>query len=216
MIFNYFSHLRKQFWMFLFFLLLFSLNVCALGRASQPSEDLIFQVRLKGGPSLGNPHAAVTLVEFTDFECPFCALVQPTLNEILKRYPNDVRLVFKNFPLSMHRNAKRAHLAALCAEEQGKFWEYRNYLFQNQKHLASEDLIRYADELGLSQKSFEACLSQEKYASKIQDDLKEALAIGVQGTPAFLINGRLLSGAQPYSGFEKMIEEELELNRKPS
>ncbi|MBI4372198.1 MAG: DsbA family protein [Candidatus Omnitrophica bacterium] len=173
------------------------------------SDDLVFSIRLKGGPATGNPKAPVTIVEFTDFECPFCAAVQPTLREILANYPDDVRLVFKNLPLPMHRKAKQAHLAAMCADEQGKFWEYRNLLFQNPQRLDKDDLLKRADQAGLSRESFDTCLAQEKYASKIEEDLTEALEMGIQGTPAFMINGKLYSGAQPYDFFEQVIEKEL-------
>ena len=157
----------------------------------------------------GSKTAPVTIVEFTDFECPFCGAVQPALQQVLQQYPNQVRLVFKNYPLQFHRNAKRAHLAAMCAEEHGKFWEYRNHLFQNQRALQKSDLLRYAEGLGLNLDSFQRCLEEEKYLPRIQEDFKEGLQLGVHGTPAFFINGRLFSGAQPFPAFQEAIEDEL-------
>ena len=114
----------------------------------------------------------------------------------------------------MHSDARGAHLASLCAEEQGKFWEYRDRLFQNQRALKKADLLRYAEELGLTMEPFRSCLESGKYQSRIDQDLEEAFSLGVQGTPAFFINGRFLSGAQPFSEFEQVIEEELNATRK--
>lgn len=166
-------------------------------------------IRIEGSPTTGSKTASVTIVEFTDFECHYCGAVQPTLRQVLQQYPNQARLVFKNYPLRFHRNAKRAHLAAMCADEQGKFWEYRNHLFQNQRALQKSDLLRYAEVFGLDIDSFQNCLEEEKYMSKIQDDFKEGLSLGVTGTPAFFINGRLLPGAQPFPVFQAVIEDEL-------
>ncbi|MBI4358140.1 MAG: DsbA family protein [Candidatus Omnitrophica bacterium] len=166
-------------------------------------------VSIENSPTAGSPRASVTLVEFTDFECPFCGFVQSTIQKIRAQYPDEVRLVFKNFPLPAHRNAHRAHLAALCAEEQGQFWEYRGRLFQNQRALRRDDLVRHASELKLDIESFTRCLDQEKYAPKIEADFKEGLDLGIQGTPAFFVNDRPLSGAQPFSAFKRLIDEEL-------
>ncbi|MBI4368178.1 MAG: DsbA family protein [Candidatus Omnitrophica bacterium] len=161
------------------------------------------------GLAYGDPKAPITIVEYTDFECPFCGSVQPALQEVLRQYPGQVRLVFRNFPLPMHRHARQAHTAAMCANEQGKFWEYRNHLFQNQRALEREKLVGYAKKFGLSAEKFESCMDENRYQSTIDQDIEEGLAAGVQGTPAFLINGKLLTGAQPFLAFQRIIEKEL-------
>ena len=181
---------------------------CVTGVAKEP-EPLRLPVEIRGSPVRGNPNAPVTIAEFTDFECPFCAMAQSSLQEIFERYPDQVKLVFKNFPLPSHRNARQAHLASLCASEQGKFWEYRNELFAHQRALRRDDLLDYAKKLELNLGTFESCMDQSRYASVIEQDVQEGLALGMHGTPTFLINGRPLSGAQPFSSFQQLIEEEL-------
>ncbi|MBI1977131.1 MAG: DsbA family protein [Candidatus Omnitrophica bacterium] len=187
-------------------LTLFPLN----GFAKKKSKDVFrFPVDIKESPVQGNPKAPVTIVEVSDFQCPFCGMVQPTLKQIQERYPNEVKLSFKHFPLSMHPDAELAHSASLCAAGQDKFWEMRSILFENQRALKRDDLIRYANQLGLEAESFTKCLDEGKYLSKIEEDREEILQYGIQGTPAFYVNGRLLSGAQPYGAFEEIIEDEL-------
>ena len=178
---------------------------------AKKSKVFRFPVDLEGSPATGNPKAPITIVEASDFECPFCSMAQSTLREVQERYPNQIKLVFKHFPLAFHEHALQAHLAATCAEEQGKFWEYRKILFENQRALHKENLIRYAQELGLNVESFVGCLEQEKYRSKIEEDREEVLGYGVQGTPSFFVNGRLLPGAQPFGSFQQVIDEELQL-----
>ena len=191
--------------------LILSLNVWA--KASKPDEIVRLPVWIESAPSIGNPKATVTIVEFTDFECPFCGRVQPTLMRVRETYADQVRLVFKHFPLPSHRYARDAHLAAQCAEDQGRFWEYRNVLFSNQRALKKENLVKYAKDLGLSLAPFENCLNQKTQMKRIDDDIKEGLNLGIMGTPAFLINGRPFSGAQPFSSFQNVIEEELLIHK---
>ncbi len=191
----------------IFVCLLVCFNACA-GKTKTDDETRL-PVSIDSSPAIGNPKAPVTIVEFTDFECPFCGRVQGALKQIRAIYPDQVRLVFKNFPLKFHRHALTAHLAALCADDQGKFWEYRNLLFENQKALKKDDLLKYAENVGLSIDTFENCLKHETHADKIDDDIEEAGNLGVQGTPAFLINGRAFAGAMPFSDFQQIIEEEL-------
>ena len=173
------------------------------------SEPDLPPIDLTGSPWTGNKSAPVTIVEFTDFECPFCASVQPTLKQLLEQYPDQIRLVFKNYPLGFHRNARKAHLAAMCAEEQGKFWPYRYHLFGNQRALKKEDLLRYAESFGLGMEPFERCLEEEKYSGLLQKDYEQGLLLGVRGTPTFFVNGTYFSGAQPLSFFKSVIEAEL-------
>lgn len=188
---------------FLFILFLF-LSVFAFQVAGEEDAP-------SGGEIIyGRSDAPVRIVEFTDFECHFCGQVQPALQKILAQYPNEVALVFKNFPLLMHRHAKLAHHAAMCANEQGKYWDYRNLLFQNQRALKRDHLIAYASETGLDMEPFTGCLDQEKYADQIDADLEEGYRSGVQGTPTFVINGKMISGAVPFETFQQIVEAELE------
>jgi protein-disulfide isomerase len=131
------------------------------------------------------------------------------MTDIRKKYPEQVRFVFKHFPLPMHADARLAHLASLCAEEQGRFWEYRDIVFQNQRAIKRDDLTKYAGQLGLNKEVFSNCLDTEKYQSRIDNDIAEGAQFGVEGTPAFFVNGRFISGAQPLSSFQNIIDEEL-------
>lgn len=159
-------------------------------------------------PSLGNPNAPVTLIAFEDFECPFCGRFnQQTLPSLIQNEikQGKVRLVWKDFPLSIHAHAEKAHEAGRCAWEQGKFWEYHDALFSNQRNLGESDLKRYAKNLGFNENQFSSCFDSGKYASLIQEKVDEGISAGVNGTPAFLINGRLVVGAQPYQVFADAI-----------
>lgn len=160
-------------------------------------------------PIRGNPEAKVTIVEFSDFQCPYCGKVEPTLKKILETYKDQVKLIYKNYPLPFHENADPAALAALCAKEQGKFWEYHDLLFENQESLKVTDLKKYAVDLGLKTEDFDSCFDSKKYKNQVQADFAEGNRVGVRGTPAFFINGRLLSGAQPFENFKAIIDEEL-------
>jgi protein-disulfide isomerase len=168
-----------------------------------------YPVEIGTSPTLGPANARVTIVEFTDFQCPFCSRVQPTLKQILEKYPQDVRKVFKHTPLAFHQDAPLAAEASLAAGAQGKFWEMKDILFNNQKSLKEEDLIRYAQELGLNLEQFKSDLTSRKYKEQVERDSKEAAALGVTGTPSFFVNGRYLSGAKPLEAFVQVIDEEL-------
>lgn len=182
--------------------------------AANKSNHLTTHARaVDNSPVYGSKNAAVKIVEFTDFECHFCGMVQPALQQALKTYPTQVSLTFKSFPLTMHRHAHMAHMAAMCANEQGRFWEYRNKLFQNQRALERNNLNRYATELGLNLETFSQCIDEEKYADKIEADLSEGLRSGVMGTPTFFVNGKELSGAQPFEAFQEVIEQSLAENK---
>lgn len=160
-------------------------------------------------PAKGNLQAPVTIVEFSDFQCPYCGFVEPTLRKIFETYPDKVKLVYKNYPLPSHENAENAALAALCAKEQDKYWEYHDKLFENQESLKVDDLKKYAADLGLKTPDFNSCLESKKYKSQIEADMMEANRAGVRGTPAFFLNGRPLYGAQPFEKFKAVIDEEL-------
>jgi protein-disulfide isomerase len=162
------------------------------------------------GPSRGSPDALVTIVEFEDFQCPFCKKAQETVQNVLAHYKDKVRLVHRDFPLQpLHPASLKAHEAARCAEEQGKFWEYRELLYKNAPAGNPDQLTQYASQLALNLADFNSCLASEKFRAVVQNDEDEGDRLGVQGTPAFFINGRLLSGAQPDAEFSRMIDEEL-------
>ena len=145
-------------------------------------------------------------MEFSDFECPFCQRHLPTLQKILTDYPQKVRLVYKQFPLSLHPNSQKAAEASECAAEQGKFWEYHDQLFQNQTVFSADNFKKWAGELNLNQTQFNNCLDSNKYYQKVQDDLQEGVSKGVRGTPTTFINGQSLVGAQPYETFKEIID----------
>lgn len=158
----------------------------------------------------GDPRAPVTIVEFSDFQCPFCQRIQPTLLEILARYPGKVRLAYRDYPLSqIHPRAQKAAEAARCAGEQGKFWEYHDMLYADVSRLADADLAAHARSLEIDEAKFGACLESGRHSAGVDQDQKDGVNAGVNGTPAFLVNGVMLEGAQPITAFESIIESEL-------
>jgi protein-disulfide isomerase len=168
------------------------------------------QVSTDGAPFKGPVTAPVTIVKFEDFHCPFCKRVQLTLTEILSRSGDKVKLVHRDFPIdSLHPQARKAHEAARCANDQEKFWAYHDVLYANAPNASPEQLKAYAREVGLDLVTFEQCLSSGKYQGAVQQDVAEGTRAGVTGTPAFFINGQLVSGALPLERFVRVIEEEL-------
>jgi protein-disulfide isomerase len=158
----------------------------------------------------GNPDAPITIVEFSDFQCPYCRNVTATLQAVMSKYKDKVRLAFRDFPLqAIHTQAEHAAEAGRCATEQGKFWEYHDLLFANQGKLADQDLIGHARTLGMDAKQFETCLLDGKFRGPVEEDIRAGTQAGVTGTPGFFINGVFLNGAQPLSTFDSMIEAEL-------
>ena len=173
----------------------------------------VVDVSADDDPVKGNANAPVTIIEFSDFQCPFCAkFFTETLSLIDEKYINTgkVKLVYRDFPLeNIHPQATPAAQAAECADEQGKYYEYHDKLFENQQLLSLDNYKRWAVELGLDAKQFNDCVDSKKYASEVQKDLADGSAAGVTGTPAFFINGKSVSGAQPFTVFEALIEAEL-------
>jgi protein-disulfide isomerase len=161
------------------------------------------------GPSKGPENAPVTIVEFSDFQCPFCSRAKNTVDEVVKGYGDKVRLVFRHFPLSFHENAPKAAEASACAQDQGKFWEYHDKLFANQGALKVDDLKKHAADLGLDAARFNECLDSGKKAELVKKDMSAGEKAGVSGTPAFFINGIVLSGAVPADDFKSIIDSEL-------
>jgi protein-disulfide isomerase len=164
------------------------------------------------GPSRGPTNARVTIVEFSDFQCPFCGKAHDTVEEVMNNYAGKVRLVFRQFPLEFHENAPKAAEAALCANEQQKFWEYHDVLFKNQQKLKVDDLKEHAKAMGLDAGKFNECLDSGRMASVVKTDQAAGQKVGVNGTPAFFINGTMISGAQPLEEFKKLIDAELATN----
>jgi protein-disulfide isomerase len=158
----------------------------------------------------GDPGALVTVVEFADFQCPYCQSVQPAMKQVMEKYRGKIRLGFRDFPLrSIHPQAQSAAEASRCAGEQGKYWEYYDLLFANQTALNPENYKQFARALGLEPERFDACLASGRSRPLIDNDFQTGTAAGVSGTPAFFINGILLSGSQSASAFEKIIDGEL-------
>jgi protein-disulfide isomerase len=152
-------------------------------------------------PFVGPRNAKVTIVEWSDFQCPFCSRALNTVKELEQKYPNDVKIVFRNLPLPMHNNAQLAAEAAMAANEQGKFWPMHDKLFSNQQALDRASLERYAQELGLDMGKFNSALDTGKFKARVQQDASAAAAVGVSGTPTFFVNGKMLVGAQPTDAF---------------
>jgi len=159
------------------------------------------------GHSRGNPEASITIVEFSDFQCPYCDVFHPTLKQALSEYPNEVRWVYKHFPLdSIHPQAIPSAEASECAAEQGKFWEFTDILYENQSLLGESFYNQVASQLGLDMAQFENCVSSRKYQDKVKSDYQEGIVAGIRGTPGSLVNGVLVEGAVPYSNLKAAIE----------
>jgi len=178
-------------------------------RTARPDPNRRYSVDTAGSPSRGNPDAKLAIVEFSDFQCPFCSRVTPTLEQIEREYGDDVRIVFKHLPLSMHPQAPAAHAAAEAAHRQGKFWEMHDLIFADQKNMSPERYVEYAKRIGLDVERFEKDVASQEVKRKVESDVAEAARLGVMSTPGFFVNGRYLRGAQPFSAFKVLIDEEL-------
>ena len=160
-------------------------------------------------PSKGPAAAPVTLVEFSDYQCPFCKRAHETIEQLVAAYPNDVRLIFMDYPLPMHNRAAAAAEAARCAGEQGKYWEYGDSLMKVAGDLSDENLKQRATELSLDATAFETCISSTKHEPSVQSDFTEGNRVGVSGTPTFFINGRMLVGAKSLEDFKQVVDDEI-------
>jgi protein-disulfide isomerase len=185
--------------------------------AAVPEEDVVGEVALVDESDYvkGNAKAKVTLITYSDFECPYCGNFHDTMNQVMDDYDGEIKWVYRNFPLSFHANANSAALAAQCAGEQGKFWEYADKLFANQSSFSSENFSQWAKDLKLSASKFDSCMSSKKYQSKIDDDKASGSVAGVSGTPATIIMNEsgykeLIAGAYPLETVEAKIDEALE------
>jgi protein-disulfide isomerase len=166
------------------------------------------------GPSKGEASAPVTIIEFSDFECPYCVKAEEAVNKVMEVYKGKVRLVYRDYPLDFHAKAQKASEAALCAGDQGKYWEMHAKLFANQKALEVPQLKQHAKEVGVEAGKFDKCLDGGDKAKDVAAHKKAGEEAGVTGTPAFFINGRPLTGAQPFEKFKEIIDHELSLNAK--
>jgi protein-disulfide isomerase len=158
----------------------------------------------------GNKDAKVKIVEYSDFQCPFCERAYPILKQVIKDYGDKISFEYKHFPLSsIHPFAQKAAEASECAAEQGKFWQFHDKDYENQQNLSLPALKEWAGEIGLNTATFNSCLDSGKYAGKVQVDLQAGQKLGVNGTPTTFINGQSVVGAQPYEAFKTIIDAEL-------
>ena len=179
--------------------------------AQQAAVNVEKVVNLDNAPVRGNPDAAVTIIEFSDFECPYSRRHKPTMDQIYEEYGDQVAIYFKHFPLSFHSNAQKAAEASECANEQGKFWEMYDKIFAAAEagDMSVDKWKEAAADLGLNTGQFNSCLDDGKYANKVDADLQEGIAAGVEGTPGTYVNGTLISGAYPFDSFQSIIDTEL-------
>src|SRR5262249_32568951 len=177
--------------------------------AAPPTPAAKQDVKVGDAPVLGPSSAKVTVVAFSDFQCPFCSRAVPTLKQVEDTYKGKIRVAFKNMPLPFHDKAHLAAEAALAANEQGKFWEMHDKLFANQQALDRPDLEKYAAELGLNMSKFKAALDSGKFKDRVDRESKEGNSFGATGTPTFFINGHILVGAQPFDAFKTAIDADL-------
>jgi protein-disulfide isomerase len=192
-------------------------DVQAPQAADIPEEGLIPEipewqdVSADDDPYLGPEDAPITIVEFSDFQCSYCARFhEQTFDKLIEEYGDQIRFVYRDYPLlGMHPEAQPAAEAAQCANDQDAFWEMHDLIFSNQFALSSESYISFAEELTLDMDAFNECLESGKYADEVLADMEEGISYGVSGTPAFFVNGRILMGAQPFENFAALIEAEL-------
>ena len=174
-------------------------------------EPYRVELEVAGHPSLGLGEAPVQIVEFSDFECPFCRRALPALEQIKEHYGDQVQVVFRQFPLNnIHPRAQKAAEASLCAHEQGQFWTLHDLLFQEPVELEVASLKAKAEGLGFNTEAFNACLDSGQNADRVRGDIRDGVIAGVTGTPALFINGRMVSGAQPFETYATIIDDELE------
>ena len=171
-------------------------------------EDPV-KIPVEGAPVLGPGEAKITMVEFSDFECPYCSAAVKHMEEIMAAYPKQIKLIYKQFPLPMHPHAALAAAASLAAKEQGKFWEMHNLLFANFRKLSRENMLAWAKEIGLDVNKFEADLDSGKYKKVIAKDVADGEAAGVYGTPAFFIDGKLYNGPVELANLKPILDAEL-------
>jgi len=178
--------------------------------AAGTTEVQRVNVSTDGDPSIGPEDAPVTIVEFSDYQCPYCASwYQQTFDRLIANYPGQIRFVYRDLPLPMHPEAIPAAEAANCAGEQGAYWKFHDALFSGQYDLGRAAYEQYAADLGLEPAAFTACLDDHRTQDEVRADAADATRLGLTGTPSFVINGRILIGALPFEDFKAIIDEEL-------
>ena len=178
--------------------------------AADTAGDQRVNVSTDGDPSIGPADAPITIVEFSDYQCPYCqAWYQQTFDQLMANYPDKIRFVYRDLPLPGHPESLPAAEAANCAGEQGAYWKFHNDLFSGQYSLGRAAYEQYASDLGLDTAAFTACLDDHRYQAEVKADYADAVRIGLNGTPSFVINGRILVGALPFEQFKAIIDEEL-------
>lgn len=169
-----------------------------------------------GGAQKGNPEAAVSIVEFSDFECPACAAAQTSLKQVLTEDTDGVRLIYRHFPLEFHPLARPSALASFCAQEQNKFWEYHDLIFANQKDLSEQSLKKWAKDLSLDENQFNNCFSSNKYNSKLEEETALGRQMRISATPTFYVNGRMVVWQSRNEGWYQALKRYIETVKKPS
>ncbi len=178
-------------------------------------EDPV-QIPVAGSPAEGPETARVVLVEFSDFECPYCAKATGEIRNIMAAYPRDVRLIYKQFPLSMHPHAELAAQASLAAQEQGKFWPMHDQMFSHYRELSREHILAWAQALGMDMAKFNAALENPKYKAEVEKDMQDGDFVGVNGTPALFINGRHFNGPIALAVLKPILDEEIKKSHPAS
>jgi protein-disulfide isomerase len=174
---------------------------------ARPALDV--KVEVGSAPVTTTKDTKVTIIEFSDFQCPFCARGAEVVQELKKAYGSKVKIAFRHFPLPMHKEARPASEASMCVNEQStdKFWKFHDILFKNQQSLDNESLAKYAKEAGADVAKFKACFESKKYAKQVQEDMEYGEKIGVRSTPTFFVNGQIVNGAVPKEQFDELISE---------
>jgi protein-disulfide isomerase len=185
------------------------LALAAISLGGPPTLAQVVELTVDPAMVRGPADAAVTIVEFADYQCTYCRRVQRTLDALFQEFPGQIRLVHKDYPLARHELAKGAHEAARCAGAAGQYWAYHDRLYAVQPAFERPKLIRYAEELGLDPRAFSRCLESGEHAAKVQEDISQGRQLGIRGTPAFLINGQRLIGAHPLETFRTVVRDAL-------
>jgi protein-disulfide isomerase len=179
------------------------------GGRPQVDPNKVYEIALANSAIRGSKNAPVTLIEFSDFQCPFCGRLTPTLEQLARAYPRDVRIFFRHNPLPFHKDATLAAEAAVAAEAQGKFWQMHDKLFANQGALDRASLEKYAAEIGLDMPRFRNELDDQTHLYDVRSDILEGQRLGLTGTPVVFINGRIIKGAYPWETFQRIADAEL-------
>ncbi|MFQ5513355.1 MAG: DsbA family protein [Myxococcota bacterium] len=195
------------------------LSPAAAARAQRPQEDpnKVYKIDIGDSPILGKPDAPVTIVEYSDFQCPYCARTQPLLKQLHEKYPDKVRIVFKHFPLSFHQGARPAAIASMAAKEQGKFWEMHDVLFENHRSLNPSNMEEMAKKAGLDLERFKKDMEEkaQDYAKQVDADFRQGQTVAVRGTPTLFVNGKKVQN-RSVEGMSAMIDAALKQSTKGS